>query len=303
MTLHQTVRLFFAIFSVALIFVFSSPSDAAQVTAVKGKRVLINLEGEPAITGDIFFLLDSGGKRKAVVKIVKVQGNRALAVLGKGAAQPGYTLKYRPKPGASKTAQSNNATKSTSETSSTAGTSQMYWGVIGGFSQNAMDVELKDTLGNARGSASLSGSGYSLKGLFDYGLFDAIWFRGLFGIEQFNASGPANCGDAPPYSQTCTAEIMYLSLDLWGRYLFSQESFRPWLGGGFSMMFPLSESTTALNPSSVTNTSVMALGAGVDWFTSPTFFVPISVEYGLLPSSDTVSANTIAIRAGAGFSF
>lgn len=302
---HQKVPFFLGFLALVFLLIHSISSPAATVTAVKDKRVLVSLDGEPAVPGDIFFLVDPAGKRKGIIKIMKVQGNRAIAVLGKGAAEKGFTLKYRPKTGTA-TAKGKTPPRGSPQAAPTAsGTpgNTMYWGVVGGFAQNAMDVELLDNAGAKRGSASLSGSGYSLKGLFDYGLFDSIWFRGLAGIEQFNVSGPASCGDNAPYTEACNAEIMYLSLDMWGRYLFSQGSFRPWVGGGFSLMFPLTKSATALDESSITNTSVMSFGLGLDWFTSPTFFVPLSFEYGLLPSSDTVSANTMAIRVGAGFSF
>ena len=310
MSLHHIVRTFFAIVFTFSLFVLPQKVFAASVVGVKGKKVLVNLQGEPALKGDIFYLLDKSGKKKALIKIMKVKGNKALALLGKGKARKGYTLKYRPKKGGtakrkgkkSGGADQAAADDSSSDSSSSGDAGGMYFGVMLGFSQNSMDVELQDDSGNSRGSTSLSGNGFSAKGMVDYNLFSGVWFRGMFGVEQFNASGEASCG-ASPFTDTCTAEIMYLSLDLWGRYVFSDGGFRPWAGGGFSLMFPLSQTATALDESSITNTSVMSFGLGVDWFTSPTFYIPISVEYGLLPSSDTVSANTIAIRLGAGFSF
>lgn len=311
MGLHQIIRTFFAIIFTFLLFFLPHSSFAATVVGVKGKKILVNLQGEPALKGDIFYLLDKSGKKKALIKIMKVKGNKALALLGKGNAAKGFTLKYRPKKGEStanrpkggESDKEDTTAESADSGGSAAGSSQMYFGVMLGFSQNSMDVELQDDAGASRGSTSLSGNGYSAKALVDYNLFSGIWFRGMFGVEQFNVSGDKLCGLSPSFNSTCTAEIMYLSLDMWGRYLFSEGSFRPWVGGGFSLMFPLTQSATALDESSITNTSVMSFGLGFDYFTSPTFYIPISVEYGLLPSSETVSANTIAIRAGAGFSF
>ncbi len=309
MNLRHIARTLFAALFSFLLFVLPQKTFAASVVGIKGKKVLVNLQGEPALKGDIFYLLDASGKKKAIIKIMKVKGNKALALLGKGQARKGYTLKYRPKKGgAAQQAKKNNKNSQKSDTtgeapSSNDKTSDMYWGLMLGFSQNAMDVELQDNSGNSRGSTSLSGNGFSAKGLVDYNLFSGLWFRGMFGVEQFNAEGDNLCGASPSFNEKCTAEIMYLSLDLWGRYLFSQGGFRPWVGGGFSLMFPLSQTATALDEGSITNTSVMSFGLGIDWFTSPSFYIPLSVEYGLLPSSDTVSANTIAIRLGAGFSF
>lgn len=308
MKLHLCVRYLTILFFGLSLFAFSQSSDAAKVVKVKGKKLIINLEGEPAIRGDLFFLLNKSGKKRAIIKIVKVKGEKALAIVGKGKARKGYSLKYRPRKGKKSKMAKKSKMKKTNSSSRTDGDSgspsgDMYWGVMGGFAQDSMDVKLKNNDGTDRGSASLSGNGFSLKGFFDYDLFNPIWFRSFFGIEQFSAEGGNNCGEEPTFGEACNADIMYLSLDLWGRFVFLEGSFRPWVGGGFAIMFPLSESSTALNESSITNTSVLAAGLGFDYYTSPTFFIPFQLEYGLLPSSDTVEANIIAIRAGAGFSF
>ena len=181
----------------------------------------------------------------------------------------------------------------------------MFWGLIAGFAQNSMDVKLKDNNGDDRGDVSMSGNGFSAKGLLDYKLLESVWFRGMAGIEQFNTTAGNECGNNDPDydNAACETDIMYISLDLWGRYVFSSGSFRPWAGAGFSLLVPMSKTSTALDEDSITNTSVMAAGFGFDWFTSDTFYVPFQVEYGLLPSSDDVTASLIAVRVGAGFAF
>src|SRR5690606_32935197 len=70
------------------------PADAAQVLAVKGKKVLILLTPDEVSTvkaGDTYFAQD-GDKKLGVVRIVKLQKNRALAGLLKGRAQKGNLL-------------------------------------------------------------------------------------------------------------------------------------------------------------------------------------------------------------------
>lgn len=299
---------------ILLCFAFALPAQAARVAKVKGKKLLITLEGDPAKEGDIYYTLAPNGKRAGIIKILKIKGDQAIGILGKGRALPGFGLEYRP-PKGTQVAQPAAPTPPPEEgeegpispepMDETASTSdgKMYWGFIGGVGLNNMDVDLKDTNGDTRATASLSGTSFSAKGLFDYNIFDQVWFRGMGGMEGFNASGPSNCGDAPNFNQACNAEIMYLAIDLWGRYLFSMKDFRPWVGGGFSLLFPMTKKATALEEGSITNTSVMALGAGFDWFVSPTLYIPFSVEYGLLPESDDVSANLIAIRVGVGFPF
>jgi len=312
--MNTQLRQFLKVLVVLCAMAFSQFGFAAKVVGVKGKKILVNLQGEPAQKGDLFFLINPAGKKRAIIKIMKVKGNKALAVLGKGKARKGYTLQYRPKKSSSAKRNKGGGPDTDAPVSMTTGSSRssgdMYWGIIAGFAQNSMTVKLKqadtDTNPGAdRGEESLSGNGFSFKGLIDYKLLESVWFRGTAGIEQFVAEGGQNCGNnVPDYDNAaCETDIMYISLDFWGRYLFSTGSFRPWVGAGFSLLVPMSKSSTALDEASITNTSVMSAGLGFDWFTSDSFYVPVQIEYGLLPSSDDVTANIIAVRVGAGFSF
>ena len=288
---------------------FSFTADAAKVAKVKGKKVLINLEGDPAQAGDIYYTLTPEGKKAGIIKLQKIKGDQAIAILGKGRALPGFGLEYRQPKGAA--AASTAATDSSSEdpapsdniTASTGGSNKMYWGGMLGFSQNTMDVDLKDGDGNTRANASLSGSAFSAKGLFDYELLQQVWFRGTAGMEGFKASGGSVCGDSPTFGQACDVDIMYLSMDLWGRYMFTTSTIRPWVGVGFSLLFPMTKKATAVEEGSISNSSVMSLGGGVDWFISKDMYIPIQLEYGILPESEDVKAHLIALRVGLGIPF
>jgi outer membrane protein W len=113
---------------------------------------------------------------------------------------------------------------------------------------------------------------------------------------MFNVTGAAKCADLN--SQTCDAKIMYWSFDFIGRYVFSNGNIRPWAGAGLGLLFPVSKSATALQASSVATTNVMMVTGGVDWFVNPNLYIPVSVEYGILPKSDEVEANWISLRIG-----
>jgi hypothetical protein len=294
---------------VLFLIVFAELGHTAQVVGVKGKKLLINLKGEPAQKGDLFYLLNPAGKKTAIIKIMQIRGNKALALLGKGRAQKGYTLQYRPKKSStakgskSKGGKASGSSSSVANASPSTGKPDSFWGLMVGFAQNSMNVKLKNDAGGVRDEASMSGSGFSAKGLLDYKLLDNVWFRGMGGVEQFSTAGEKICGESDPFEDTCTTDIMYFALDLWGRYVISEGSFRPWIGAGFTLLVPLSKSSTALREDSITNTSVMSGGLGFDYFTSDSFYIPFQVEYGLLPSSEDVTASLIAVRIGAGFSF
>ncbi|MBK7843092.1 MAG: hypothetical protein IPJ71_05255 [Bdellovibrionales bacterium] len=274
----------------------SSPAWAAKVSKVKGKKLLIELEGETAEKGQAFYIVGSGGKKKGILKIVSIKADKAIASLGKGKAAEGDTLLARESSGSSGSSKAKSSSSAREHKSSS--TSTMAWGILLGMGMNSMSVDLDIT---PTQTASLAGSGISYKALFDYALFEKIWFRGTLGMENFSAEGDVvstACGNA-----ICKVNIQYLTLDFWARYLFSLKSFRSWLGAGFTLWFPMSKETTALEESSITNTSVMAIGGGFDWYMNDKFFVPFQVEYGLLPASEQVSATTIAIRLGIGMNF
>lgn len=270
---------------------------AARVTKVKGKKVLVKLEGEPAKKGQIFYVLDSKGRKKGVIKIRAIKGDRAIARLGKGRARKGYALMARAGGKKGKKGSKMAKKKGAAEESSS-GTSQMAWGIMLGMGMDSMEVDLDVTPAE---KASLAGNGMSYKAMFDYALFEKIWFRGMLGIENFETEGDKKSSACD--NKICGVSISYLSLDFWGRYLFSLGSFRPWLGAGFTLWFPMSQETTALEEDSITNTSVMGIGGGFDWYMNPSFYIPFQVEYGLLPASEQVSATAIAIRFGIGMNF
>jgi hypothetical protein len=272
-------------------FIFLAPSlHAAEITKVKGKSVLIELRGDAASPGDVFYAVKSNGKRSALIQISKVKGDKAIGKIGKGKATVGQTLELK---GAGVVKNSRRSHGSSVMPPS----GRSYWGAIAGYAMDSMTVSVKDSIDNHDlGKADLSGSGYSIKGLFDYELFPQVWFRGMSGIEMFNATGPAKCGDLN--GKTCDAKIMYWSFDFVGRYVFSYSNIRPWAGAGLGLLIPVSKSATALQANSIATTNVMMVTGGVDWFLNPTMYVPISIEYGLLPKSDEVEANWIALRVG-----
>ncbi len=280
---------------VVLIGFFAPSAFAAEILKVKGKSALIDLKGDPAAPGDVFYAVKPDGKRAAILTISKVKGEKAIGKITKGKAAAGYTLELKPSQVTQRARPARDEYDSSAESAPTG--QRAYWGALVGFAQDSMTVNVNDfSTGLFREKTSLSGNAFSAKGLFDYELFPQVWFRGTAGLEGFSASGSAICG--VNNAETCNADIYYLSFDFLGRYVFSRGNIRPWLGGGIGLLFPASKKATALDSSSISTTNVMIFGGGVDWFTSPRMYVPISLEYGLLPKSDEVEATWIALRAG-----
>lgn len=295
------MKCFSILLVVAATFGFAPMSFAAQVVKVKGKSALINLQGQAVSAGDRFFATENG-KNKALLQIAKVSGDKAIAKVLKGTANPGQSLAPASGGGGGSSrparAERSNGIRSTD----VSGKSRSYWGLMLGYAMDTMNVNVKKyTDGSAFGTAALSGTGFAVKGLFDYEIFPQVWFRGLVGVDMFNVSGDSKCG--VNNAQTCDAKLMYGAADFIGRYVFTAGNFRPWLGLGIGLLFPASKSATALDASSIGTTNVILPTAGFDFFISPTMYIPVSVEYGLLPKSDEVDAHWIAVHAGLAIPF
>jgi hypothetical protein len=274
----------------ATLMCFTSFAFAGSITKIKGNGAILVLDGEAASVGDSFFGLDANGKKKALLKIEKVKGDKALAKIVKGNATVGMSLQRAGSGGGSKSSASSGGGGSPSGV-------RAYWGGMVGYSMDSMSAQVNSAVTNSNlGSVALSGSGFSARGIFDYDVWEQIWFRGGVGIDQFKVSGDSKCGSAN--SSACNANIMYLAADFMGRYIFATGNYRPWLGAGLALLFPASKSTTALDSGSVGSTSVYEVAGGLDWFISKDAYIPISVEYGLLPKSDQVDAHWIALRVG-----
>jgi hypothetical protein len=275
------ITLFFTLF-------FGLSAHAGEVTKIKGKGVLLRLDGESADVGDKFFLVNSAGKKKAIVQITKVKGNQALARVTAGKAEVGMTMIRKDGGGGG-------GSSSTARHGKGLLKNRSYWGGMLGYGLNNMNVTTQTTPSI---STSMSGSSFGAQGIFDYELFDRVWFRGGAGYQGFSAQSGDSC-----VGGTCNANIGYLDLSFLGRYLFTQDEFRPWAGLGFDMLFPLTKSSTALDSSSMNNTGVIIIAAGFDWSISPTMYIPVSLEYGMFPKSSTVDANWIVVRAGVAVPF
>src|SRR5262245_42563181 len=109
----------FVLASVLALFL-SQGLFAAEVLKVKGKGVLVDLRGDPAAIGDNLFLISPDGKRKAIIRISKVKGDKAIGKILKGGAAPGYTLEFKQQKSA---AAKHSPSKSAATTSHTSGDS------------------------------------------------------------------------------------------------------------------------------------------------------------------------------------
>ncbi len=284
-------------------FGFATPSYAIKVVKAKGKKVLVDGEGETLEVGQVYLVKNADGKSVGIIKLTKVARGKAVAILGKGVAEPDQNLVMKkPKAGEAETpADSESETKEPKEAKARTkkpAADQAYWGAMLGYSMAKADIKLFDNTGAAAGTVNLDGTGFSAKALYDYPLFSAISFRGLAGMEQFNVGGATNT----TCNGECIAKIMYLTIDFWGRYIFNRDgTIRPWVGLGGWLIFPMTKDSNAIKEASIDNSNIFAFGGGFDYHLSETTYIPVQLEYQIYPKSENVQASAIALRAGYAF--
>lgn len=263
---------------------------AQQVTKARGKKAIVDLQGKPAETGQTFYLVSADGKKKGIVRVLRVTRDKALVRLLKGKSEVGWKLVERrskePKPQDAKEVEAQPAIKPDRPA--------MGLGLMLGYGLDSMEVDV------AGKKYAHSGSGISYKVMADLPIISQLYFRAFAGIENFSAKSDTKL----PSGNEAKIDISYMVVDFWGRWIFIPTGmFRPWAGAAVSLLFPSSKESTSVDESTISNTSLISVGGGVDLYVTPNFYIPFQVDYGLLPSSSEVSGNIIGIRLGAGFSF
>jgi hypothetical protein len=283
-----------------------SYSFAAKVTKVKANKVLIDLEGALVEVNQKIYVLNSSGKKIGLATITQVKNGKAIAIVNKGTPQGAEGVEIIENV-ISADPESMNANAGAK--TSTKGIYRLNGVKIAGLLtliSNSMTTKQADgtmPIPNQE-NVALKGSSFGLSGSIDYPVVDWLTLRGLGGYEPFVAEGSAkfsSCDGAT--SRNCTANLIYLSAAGYVRFDIIKSKTMVWVAFGGATKFPLAKSTTALRADDVKMTFTIAAAAGIDYFINNKNYIPASLEYQLFPSSDTVSANSLMLRAGYGWSY
>ena len=303
-----------------LFFLFSfSTAFAGSVSQLKGTKVLIELEGDSAQPGQDFYVLDSNGKKVAIVKISQVKGNKGTGEVTKGKAILGGATILKAAgqetpPTASKqkpTAKSSQKTK-TEETNNEPSTpvsskrKKLSGGVLAGYGMNTMTLTVQNpNVPSIKEDATLTDSSFSVKAFADYDFSPSFTIRFATGWEPYSVKGTTSlaiCNNGS--SKSCTVSMDYLALEGSAHYNFLTGKTRGWVGLGYSFLIEMSKNVDVPNLSSSGGTNQMVLASvGADFGLSGGKFIPVVVEYGMFPGSSNVVASSIYLRAGYGFNF
>lgn len=265
-----------------ILFFVSFQAQAIKVTAVKNGKALLDLEGESVKTNERYLAISEEGKKKGLLTIHQVKGNKAIAVIDKGSAQVGYVLE----PYEARSAHHRSRDKAS-------------WGLMGGYSMNSMDVK------PTGGSVSLAGSSFELTGFYSMVLDKNISAKFSGGYKTLVANGTASsalCGNGT--STNCDVNISYLGIDALLRYtVWQNKTFDVWGGAGLGFLFALSKSSNVLDTSKITTNQTIEVALGADYNLNAQNYIPFQFTYALFPNNSTSSANQMIFSVGYGWNF
>ncbi|MBX3033469.1 MAG: hypothetical protein KF865_06035 [Bdellovibrionaceae bacterium] len=304
MSQHLTLLLTSLLFALSTV-----PAQAAEVTQVKNGRAMLDLSGDMESTqeGDTVFATDADGKRKAILTVQKVRGTKAIAVVTKGTAEVGYGL--APRGGKKTMSRAVRADDSQDGDESARGdsyykslrkTSGKAYGIMGGFQQTAMAVTFK-TGATTTSTANLKGSSFGVTGFYDHPLASRFFFRGIVGYEQLSASASCVKGN----ETTCSFTASALSFYGQAKYNYMESnSMRGWLGAGFGFLYFMGKSSNVIDTAQLSSNQIYQLATGLEFPLRGKAFIPVTLEYGMYPASDTVkNASAMVLRAGYAWNF
>ncbi len=293
-----------------LVFQFHLMVYAATVTQLKGSKVLIDNGNDDIEVGQEFYIVGSNKKNTgSILKITSVRGDKSVAMIVRGNASAGQSLKLKP-------LTKSTAKKPTPEdendliTDTPPATVYRYHskkiGLLLNVMTNTMTAKESDGVSPTPNieDVTMTGSSVGITATMDYPYNNWFEFRGTAGYEPFIVAGTAKInGCSNTTSKDCNASIGYLVGGGYARMNFFKNRFLIWAGLGMSGRFPISKTSTAIKTADLKLTSSYAIALGTDYFIDFKTFIPVSIEQQFLQSSSTVSGSLLSFRVGYGLAY
>lgn len=287
--------------TILLIGLFPSFAFSASISKVNGKKALILLEGLAVSPGTELFALNAEQKRRAVIRITQVRGDKAIGNVINGAAQPGMVLIMKGSTPAPSVVPSYSDTGNRRDRDFlnrrqfTKG-----WGILGGMAMSSMAFTAKNSQGSA--DLALAGNSFNFKGIYDHTMSPSFTVRGATGLETLSVTGSSNGSAFCSGSASCSLGINYLTFEGSAQFNLTNSGSRFWIGGGFAFLLAMSKNTNISTLEVAGTNQVMFFSTGADIGIGRKNYIPITVEYGLYPFAG-VKLSGIYARAGYGWKF
>jgi hypothetical protein len=282
---------YFSILISLVFFCFSA--HAGKVMKVNGQKVYILFDQEePFTTNDYFILNNAEGKKLGLVQIKKFKGRKAIGLLKKGKADKGFTTTFKAAGKKPKAPSIVADDTSAEEEESSSSYPKSRTGLLAGYGLASQEVDQ-----GSLGVSSQSGSSIALRGLYDYPLFQSVYFRGMVGAEFFSVSGDGRALSNLSAVTTTGTDITYLTMDaLFHWSLSKSQSSSFYLIGGIGIFYPMAKSSDIIIEGSIDSLAVGEFGGGMEFHLNG-YSLPFEVSYYYFPSGD-VSTNVISLKLG-----
>jgi hypothetical protein len=276
-------------------------AQASSVSALKNKRVIINMDTEVYHVGDVIYGM-TGSKKTALIRIEKIKGNRALGVITRGHVAVGGRTMTRPsRP--TRTARASEGSDDSYSRSNLLRKRRYGLGFLLSYATQSASMTVQSS--SLSESAKFTGSAMGIKGFIDYDFNPNFSFRGALGLEPLQTKATlsnALCGNGT--SNNCTFNYNFIALEAGVHYNLVTTPSRYWLGLGYSFLLDGGHSNNTPNVNLAGGTSQMILiSGGADFSFGKRSYIPVAIEYGLFPSGGGVTINSIFLRAGYGMNF
>lgn len=284
-------------------------ADATSVVQVKGTKALISLDGMQAQPGTELYAINAEQKRKGLLRVTQVKGDKAVADILQGIAQPGMMIIIKSST-PTNVAPAAPPAYSSDPAYGNYGSTDRYtrakkytkgWGAYGGMAMNSMAVTAKGPLGQSE-NLSMKGNSYNLKGFFDYHMSSSFTLRGATGLETLALNGSVADTSLCSGSGTCTLSLNYITFEGDAQLNLATTPHRFWLGAGFGFLLAMSTANNITSLQASSTNQVLLLGAGADFAVGKTAYIPVVLEYGMFPFAG-ISLSSIYLRAGYGMKF
>jgi hypothetical protein len=275
----------------------SSVSFSQTVINVKNGKVLLDLGSLNVNSGDRVVTSNSEGKKKALLQIRQIKNGKATAEIVKGTPEAGHSFAMFK--GAAK--RPRQAVSKVEDYSQYATRKRGGYGFTGSLAMNAMKISNLTRNGTSY-SFEMTGTNFGLGGFYDYSLNNSWLVRAHGTLEMFDVKATSGgCGTTADLPE-CTVKFTQLGGYGTFNYIFSPQPYRAWAGVGGGLFIYLSKDASVLDTNKFFFNSMLMAAGGVDYFLNQTTFVPISLEYQMIPDKEA-GVTSIVLRAGWGKSF
>lgn len=309
--LRRTILILLGVGSLAL------SSSAAVIQQIKGKRVLIQMEGLNTPVGSELFALNAEQKRRAIVRLTAIRAGRAIGEVIQGNVQAGMQLVVKSagpnnnsstafSPVATRQGRISDAPVSEDTAAALARRYKKGFGILGGIAMSQASLNARASVAGTLTEQALAmkGTSYNLKAIYDYHMSRGLTIRAAAGYETLalSASVPSNKQVLCTNSTTCTLSLNYLSLEAAAQYNLTTGPTRVWVGAGYAFLLAMSKTNTITNLEATSTNQALLASAGVDIPMGTKGYIPLVAEYGIFPFAG-ISMSGMYLRAGYAWHF